>query len=100
MIVAILSILILTILVWILNKKLSVQVCSICAGVTLTWLWMLVGLWRGLLPVPGNEFIVAILMGATIGGIVTELKKIFQKHRSRSKNTEVELLDDKLKDCC
>ncbi len=99
MITAILSILILTILVWIFNRIFSVKVCPICAGVTLTWLWMLAFLWRGLLPTPGNEFIVAILMGATIGGIVTELKKVFEKLRSK-KGQKVELIKNKLEDCC
>ncbi len=99
-IVAILSILILTLLVWVFNKIFTTKICPICAGVTLTWLWMLFGLWRGLISVPGNEFIVAILMGASIGGIVTEVKKMFQKFRSKAKKTEVGLLDDKLKDCC
>ncbi|OGI93939.1 hypothetical protein A3A03_03680 [Candidatus Nomurabacteria bacterium RIFCSPLOWO2_01_FULL_40_18] len=102
MIIAIISILVLTIFVWIINKKLSLQICSICAGVTLTWLWMLSGMWLGLISVLKYEFLTAILMGASIGGIVTELKKIFSKFRNEDKTKvkEIESLEDKLKNCC
>ena len=100
MIIAIVSIFILTSIVWGLNKKLPVQICPVCAGVSLTWLWLFFGMWFGLLPVSGYEFITAILMGTTIGGIVTELKKMFSKIRSRRKNERVESLEDKLKNCC
>lgn len=103
MIIAIISILILTLFIWIINKKLSIQICPICAGVTLTWAWMLSGMWLGLISVQKYEFLTAILMGASIGGIVTELKKIFLKFRNKNglkENKEVELLEDKLKNCC
>ena len=102
MITAILSILFLTLFVWVINKKLPIPVCSICAGVTLTWLWMLFGMWFGFLSVPRYEILTAILMGASIGGIVTELKKLFPKFRNRSgrKSEKVESLEDKLKNCC
>ncbi|MEX2029219.1 MAG: hypothetical protein WD963_01930 [Candidatus Paceibacterota bacterium] len=97
---AILSILILTILVWVLNRKLPTQVCSVCAGVTLTWLWILVGMWFGLLSIAKYEFVVAVLMGASIGGMVTEIKKWFIKVREKKEGKNVELLKNKLKDCC
>ena len=102
MIIAIISILFWTLTVWVINKKLPIQICSICAGVTLTWLSLLLGMWFGLLSVSKYEFITAILMGASIGGIVTELKKMLLKFRNRSesKNKKVEPLEDKLKDCC
>ena len=102
MLYAILSILFLTLTVWIINKKLSVPICPICAGVALTWLSMIFGMWFGLLRVSDYEFITAILMGASIGGIVTELKKVFLKWKIRGagKNEEVESLKTKLKNCC
>ena len=100
MIIAILSILILTLSVWVISKKLPIQICSICAGVTLTWLWMLAGIWLGFISASRYEFPVAILMGATIGGIVTELKKMFLKFRNKNELKEVESLEDKLKNCC
>lgn len=100
MTIAITSILILTLLVWLFNKKLPVKVCSICAGVTLTWAWMLLGMWLGLLSVPRYEFITAILMGASIGGIVTELKKLFLKRKKRTENTKAEAIERRLDNCC
>jgi hypothetical protein len=102
MIYAILSILVFTLLVWAINKKLPIQICPICAGVTLTWLWMLLGMWLGFLSVARYEILTAILMGASIGGMVTELKKIFSKFRNRNetKSKKVESLESKLKNCC
>lgn len=102
MTIAILSILILTFLVWILNKILPIKICPPCAGVTLTWLWMLWGIWFGFLSVSRYEFVVAILMGASIGGIVTELKKLFSKFRGNNsvKDEKIESLENKLKNCC
>ncbi len=103
MIYAILSILVFTLIVWTLNKTLLIKICPICAGVSLTWLWMLTGMWLGFLSVSRYEIITAVLMGASIGGIVNELKKMFLKLREKKsgrKNKRIELLDDKLKDCC
>ncbi|MBI2630909.1 hypothetical protein HYW73_01665 [Candidatus Nomurabacteria bacterium] len=105
MLYAILSILLLTLIVWVINKKLPIRVCPPCAGVTLTWLWMLLGMWFGFLSVARYEIITAVLMGASIGGIVTELKKMFSKLREKKekkegKSKKVESLENKLKDCC
>src|SRR3989344_1342986 len=101
MTIAISSILLITLAVWGINKKLPIQICPICAGVTLTWLSMFLGMWFGFLSVSRYEILVAVLMGASIGGLVTELKKVFLKfkRRNRPKNKEVELLEDKLKNC-
>ena len=96
----ILSILVLTILVWAVNKKLPFQICPICAGVSLTWMWMLLGIWLGRLSVPDYELLTAVLMGASIGGMVTELKKLFTKWRNENRSKNVESLENKLKDCC
>jgi len=102
MTIAILSILLITLIVWEINKKLPIQICSICAGVTLTWLWMFLGMWFGFLSVARYEILTAVLMGASIGGLVTELKKIFLKFRGGNglKSKEVEALENKLKNCC
>jgi hypothetical protein len=100
MIIAITSILILTLLVWLSSEILPVKVCSICAGVTLTWAWMLFGMWLGLLSVARYEFITAILMGASIGGIVTELKKWFQKLKNNKESATVETIEKQLDNCC
>lgn len=100
MIITIISILTITLAVALVNKLLTFKICPICAGVTLTWLWMLFGMGVGFLSVSRYEFIVAILMGASIGGIVTELKKLFLKMKSKDKNKSVESLEEKLNNCC
>lgn len=100
MIIPLLSILVLTIIVWFVNKKLSIQICPVCAGVSLTWLWMISGMWLGLLSVLKYEFLTAILMGASIGGIVTELKKIFLKLRNEKQDIKIEKIKKQLDDCC
>ena len=102
MIIAISSILFFTLVVWVINKKSSIQICPICAGVMLTWLSMLLGMWFGLLSVSRYEILTAILMGASIGGIVTELKKLFIKFRNKNKSKKegVKSLEDKLENCC
>lgn len=100
MITAILSILVLALLVWVFNKIFTLKVCPICAGVTLTWLWMLFGMWFGFLSVSGYEFITAILMGASIGGIVTELKKLFPKLKNRTESAKIKEIEKQLDNCC
>lgn len=100
MINAIISITIITLVVYLINKNSKLKICPICVGVTLTWAWILAGMWFGLLSVDKYEFITAILMGASIGGIVNELKKLFLKLKNKRENKNVELLEDKLKDCC
>jgi len=100
MINAILSILVITFLVWLVNKPSPFKICPICVGVSLTWLWLLFGMSLGFLSVSRYELPTAILMGASIGGMVTELKKIFQKFRSKTKNTEIEKIKKQLDDCC
>jgi len=78
------------------------QICPICAGVSLTWLWMLFGMWFGLLSVARYEFLTAILMGASIGGIITDFKKLFLKFRNKDKGIteKVESLENNLENCC
>jgi len=74
MIIAILSILILTGIVFILNKKLPVQICPICAGVSLTWLWMFFGMFLGKLLVADYQVPAAILAGGTVVGLMSKLE--------------------------
>lgn len=100
-IIVIISILALTLLVQAVNTKLERKICPICAGVTLTWLWMILGIWLGFLSASKYELLTAVLMGASIGGIVTELKKILPNLRSSGKRSEAsEKLKKDLKDCC
>ncbi|MBI2035972.1 MAG: hypothetical protein HYT12_04835 [Candidatus Liptonbacteria bacterium] len=73
--VATASILVITILMWFTNKILPLKVCPICAGVSLTWLWMLIGLYANQLSTIHYQLITAILMGGSVVGIAYRLEK-------------------------
>src|SRR3989344_8267180 len=78
MIIAIISILIITLLIWSLKKVLPFNVCPICAGVFLTWLWMLVGMFLGLLSTENYQLITAVLMGGTVVGLMSKLEQFIK----------------------
>lgn len=106
MITAILSILVFTCIAWVLNKILPIKICPICAGVSLTWLWMLLGMGYGLLSIEKYQFVTAILMGGSVVGITNKLQekyKILKEKKIRIKygNKEnAEALKDQLENCC
>ena len=77
MITAIILILIFTSIIWILNKKLPRQICPICAGVTLTWLTLFLGMFFGKLPVL-YQVPTAILAGGTVVGLMYQLEKFIK----------------------
>lgn len=80
-IIATISILAITALFWILNKFLPFKICPICAGVLGTWLWMLAGMFFGLLPTAHYQLPTAILMGGSVVGIAYQLeKRLPEKH--------------------
>ena len=66
------SILAVTALVWLANKILPFRVCPICAGVFLTWSWLL---GAHFLSYQINLTIPALLMGGSIVGIAYQLEK-------------------------
>jgi len=70
--VALISILILTALVWLLKKFLPFRACAVCAGVSLTWLWLLGAYWLGY---SIDTKIIALLIGGSVVGVAYELKK-------------------------
>lgn len=75
--IALVSILAITVLVWLADKILPFNVCPICAGVSLTWLWMLTARFLGY---EANQMILAMLMGASVVGFAFQfslLKVIF-----------------------
>ncbi len=77
-IVAIASILVITGLTRLINKKLPFKVCPICAGVSGAWFLMTIGMLSGWLSVTGYQLVVAILMGGTVVGIAYQGEKVFQ----------------------
>lgn len=104
MIIAIISILSLTSIVWVLNKILLIKICPICAGVSLTWLWMLLGMGYGLLSIEKYQLITAILMGGSVVGITNKIEEKYKILKGRKikdrANGKVETLKKQLDDCC
>lgn len=75
MVITILSIAIITFIVWTIKTKYKLEICPICAGVFLTWLWLIVGMKLNLLSTTNYELLAGILMGGTVVGLMTKLEK-------------------------
>ncbi len=71
-IVATISILGITLLVWLANRVLVFRVCPICAGVAGTWLWLVVA---HVLGYQIDLVVPALLMGGSVVGITYQLEK-------------------------
>ena len=104
MIIPLLSIFVLTIFVWVINKKLPIQICPICAGVSLTWLWMLFGMSSGMLSIEKYQLMTAILMGGSIVGITNKLEEKYKIQKARKiidgNDTKTKALKKQLDNCC
>ena len=66
------SILAITGFMWLINRILPFNICPICAGVSGTWLWMLVGKFLGY---EIDMIILAMLMGGSVVGIAYQIEK-------------------------
>lgn len=73
--ITIISILAITVAAWVIRKTAKLNICPICAGVSLTWLWMLLGLWFGKLPPGDYRLLVAVLLGGTVVGSMSKLEQ-------------------------
>ena len=81
---AVISIIVLTLLVWGFNRfKLFAPVCPICAGVSLTWIWMFIAY---LVNYNIDLTVVAILIGGSAVGVADLLTKRFQSKASLFKS--------------
>ena len=67
---------------WLANKLLPFRICPICAGVAGAWLWMLTGIYSGLLITENWQLITAILMGGSVVGIAYQIAKLLPPRRS------------------
>lgn len=72
LIITIASILILSFLVWLANRFLPLKICPICAGVSGTWIWLIIGYFLGY---QIDVTIPAILMGGSVVGVAYQLEK-------------------------
>lgn len=77
--IAVASIFLITLVVWLTNRILPFKVCSICVAVAGTWMWML-GAY--LLGFPVDLFVPAILMGGSVVGIAYQVGKHLPQRRS------------------
>src|SRR3989338_8385829 len=75
--IVILSIFIITGVVFLFNRLSLLKVCPICAGVLGTWLWMLAGMVFGYLPTTNYQLPISILMGGSVVGIAYQAEKHF-----------------------
>jgi len=89
-------------LAYLARQKFSVDICPICIGVSLTWIWMLLGI---IFEFISSSFALpmVILMAFSVLGIVNKLKnkqyKVWQAPKTFN-TSRVEELKDKMKDCC
>jgi len=74
-VIVVASIFVLTGVAWAANKILPFRFCPICVGVSGTWIWMLVGMEIGTLPITNYQLPVALLMGGTVVGLAYQLEK-------------------------
>ncbi len=75
MTIIIASILLITLIAWVLNKKLSINICPICVGVFLTWVGIFVASVFNILSSSFYQLPIAILMGGTVVGLMYKLEK-------------------------
>ncbi len=74
-IIALASIIILTSLTWLTKRFFPFQICPICAGVSGTWVWLIVAHFWGYqidLTIP------ALLMGGSVVGVMSKLERFMQ----------------------
>jgi hypothetical protein len=77
-IITLTSILGLTILAWSVKRFFPFPICPICVGVSLTWLWMLIGQWIDKLSMVDYQLPMAMLMGGTVVGGMSKLEKLIE----------------------
>lgn len=75
MFLAIILILIITGLVWLLNRVLPFKICPVCAGVSGTWLILTALILGGIIPTSDFLLPTSILMSGTVVGIAYQGEK-------------------------
>lgn len=75
LLIVLLSIWAITVAVWFFNRFLTKKICSICAGVAGTWLWMLGAILVSFLPRDDYQLLLAILMSGSVVGSAYQIEK-------------------------
>ena len=78
LLIVIVSIAALTLVLYLFNKILPFRVCPICAGVSLTWFLISIGIYKGILPAADWIMLLTMLMGGTVVGIAYQAEKTFR----------------------
>lgn len=65
-----------------LGSQKKFELCPICAGVSVTWIWILIGLYLLILDPETWTAIVTMLMGGSVVGISYQLEKKISAERS------------------
>ena len=73
--ITIISVIVVAGVVWLANKILPFTICPICAGVFLTWVWLIGAHIAGY---QIDLIIPALLMGGSVVGVVYQLEKKFR----------------------
>ncbi|OGM96883.1 MAG: hypothetical protein A3J46_03890 [Candidatus Yanofskybacteria bacterium RIFCSPHIGHO2_02_FULL_41_11] len=81
-IIATISIFLIASIIMFLRNRQILKICPICAGVTGTWIWILVGIWTGLLEADSWRLVAAIAMGGSVVGIAYQLEKKVRAEKS------------------
>ena len=82
------------------NRFLPFKICSVCAGVAGTWMWLLAGIFLGH---EIDPLIPAVLMGGSVVGIYYQIKdKLLPRLRNRKLGSDARAaeLKKKMDGCC
>lgn len=77
-VIAVTSIFGITGVFWLINRFFGVGVCPICAGVSGTWLWILIGVIVGWLKADSWSLVAALAMGGSVVGIAYQTEKFLR----------------------
>ena len=75
LIIALTPLLVITLMIWLLNRQLPVQICPVCVSVSGTWLLLNAGILFGYIQSTDFLPIILLLMGGTIVGIAYQGEK-------------------------
>ncbi len=78
MLIVVFLIILITAAVYFMNRLSSFKLCPVCAGVSGTWLLLVLGIIIGLLPYDQFRPLILLLMGATAVGIAYQGEKKFK----------------------
>lgn len=74
-IMILISIFILAAFAWLIRNFTTIKICPVCTGVAGTWIWLIAGIFAGILPQAVYQLPAAILMGGSVVGIAYQLEK-------------------------